>query len=167
MAKDENSGNYVVTAYDYVRGAEEKKNENSATTFTAGQTSEEEEARAVASNNHSQDKDTNNIQNEQSQSAQTGDEVVLTSLLESVEERKRAKASELSEQGISDARLLDLLDEQAVAEDAYLRALDKYGIKHTTRLTGNVTGNRFMSSVVNAVKKLTVEEAREVLITIR
>lgn len=92
---------------------------------------------------------------------------MLTSLLESVEERKRAKASELSEQGISDARLLDLLDEQAAAEDAYLRALDKYGIKHTTRLTGNVTGNRFMSSVVNAVKKLTAEEAREVLITIR
>lgn len=157
----------MITVYDKFRSREKKiRNKSKATRFDQNNAEVENET-LVSQQPIPTNKDTNNTQNEQSQSAQTGNEVVIASLLESVDERKRAKASELSEQGISDERLLDLLDEQAVAEDAYLRALDKYGIKHTTRLTGNVTGNRFMSSVVNAVKKLTVEEAREVLITIQ
>ena len=157
----------MITAYDKSRSREKKiRNKSKATRFDQSN-AEVENGTLVSQQPIPTNKDANNTQNEQSQSAQTGDEAVRTSLLESVEERKRAKASELLEQGISDARLLDLLDEQAVAEDAYLRTLDKYGIKHTTRLTGNVTGNRFMSSVVNAVKKLTAEEAREVLSTIR
>lgn len=109
----------------------------------------------------SEDKVTNNIPNNQTQSYQTPEEVVQQAAIDTTEKRKEDALASFAESGAYTEALGAATEDTARKAEAFFKVIEKYGVRLTTKAP-SINGN-YIQFVQGRIGKLSEEQQAEVM----